>query len=103
MAGKGGKRIGAGRKPKATEENLAAFWKRELPPDKRAELVRRFYTIAIESLDLKAAISAGTLLLAYSIGKPTEKHEHSNPDGSPLLQPVSDALVKIYGATSSNK
>lgn len=30
----------------------------------------------------------------------TEKYEHSNPDGSPLMAPVSDAMLKIYGPQS---
>lgn len=29
-----------------------------------------------------------------------ERIEHSNPDGSPLGQPVADALVKVYGANT---
>ena len=34
-----------------------------------------------------------------------ERIEHSNPDGSPLGQPVADALMKVYGAgtTADNK
>jgi hypothetical protein len=27
----------------------------------------------------------------------TEKMEHSNPDGSPLLAPIADAVMKVYG------
>lgn len=27
----------------------------------------------------------------------TEKIEHSNPDGSPVAQPIADALAKVYG------
>jgi polyhydroxyalkanoate synthesis regulator phasin len=33
----------------------------------------------------------------------TDKVEHGNPDGSPLLQPVADALTKVYGANAANK
>jgi hypothetical protein len=51
--------------------------------------------------DAKAAVSAATLLLGYAYGKPTERHEHSNPDGSPLLQPVAEAMVKVYGSGGS--
>lgn len=31
----------------------------------------------------------------------TEKHEHANPDGTSLLQPVADAMMKVYGSKSS--
>lgn len=40
-------------------------------------------------------------MLNRTLGKPTEHHEHSNADGSPLLQPVADAMTKIYGVTNS--
>jgi phage terminase small subunit len=30
----------------------------------------------------------------------TDKVEHSNPDGTPLMQPVSEAILKIYGNSS---
>lgn len=30
-----------------------------------------------------------------------ERVEHSNPDGSPLLQPVAEAIVKVYGTAKS--
>jgi phage terminase small subunit len=32
----------------------------------------------------------------------TEKVEHSNPDGTPLMQPVADALLKAYGDGGKN-
>jgi hypothetical protein len=83
MAGKGGKRVGAGRKPKAVEEDLAGFWREAITPEKRLALVDRFYEIAMGD-NLKAAVSAGALLLAYSIGKPTEKHEHAGDGGGPI-------------------
>lgn len=36
-------------------------------------------------------------MMNRAFGKPKEQLEHSNPDGSPLLAPVADALTKIYG------
>jgi hypothetical protein len=33
----------------------------------------------------------------------TEKMEHSNPDGTPLLAPIANAVVKVYGTSSSRK
>ena len=32
----------------------------------------------------------------------TERIEHSNPDGTPIVQPIADALVKVYGTSPSN-
>jgi hypothetical protein len=37
-------------------------------------------------------------MLNRALGKPKESVEHSNPDGSPLLSPVADALTKVYGS-----
>lgn len=39
-------------------------------------------------------------MLNRAIGKPKESVEHSNPDGSPLLSPVADAIAKIYGPSN---
>lgn len=32
----------------------------------------------------------------------TERIEHSNPDGTPIVQPIADALVKVYGASPTS-
>lgn len=40
-------------------------------------------------------------MLNRALGKPKEQIEHSGPDGSPLLQPVADALTKIYGTSGT--
>lgn len=40
-------------------------------------------------------------MMNRAFGKPKEQVEHSNPDGSPLLAPVADALTKIYGSGSA--
>jgi hypothetical protein len=87
MKKRGGARPGAGRKPKAVEDDLLGFWQREMTIEKRQAIVNRFYEIALGD-DLKAAVSAGTLLLAYSVGKPTEKHEHSGDGGGPIILKV---------------
>lgn len=44
-------------------------------------------------------------MMNRAFGKPKEQIEHSGPEGSSLLQPVADALTKIYGAANpdSNK
>lgn len=92
----GGRRPGAGRKSKAEELGLVALLEESFSIDDRRAVIQNLTTIAKGS-DLKAAVSASSLLLAYAYGKPTEKHEHSNPDGSSLLAPVAEAMVKIYG------
>lgn len=40
-------------------------------------------------------------MMNRAFGKPKDQVEHSNPDGSPLLAPVADALTKIYGSGSA--
>lgn len=32
----------------------------------------------------------------------TERIEHSNPDGSPIVQPIADALTKVYGTAAAS-
>lgn len=94
----GGRRANSGRKSKAKELGLA-------------EILDRIWTLGdryevIQALNEKAKAGnekAAALLLAYAYGKPTERVEHSNPDGSPLLSPVADAIAKIYGANPNNK
>lgn len=53
-----------------------------------------------KSKDFHERNESRKLLLAYTFGKPTEKHEVFNPDGSPLLQPVAEAMIKVYGASA---
>jgi hypothetical protein len=36
-------------------------------------------------------------MLNRSLGKAAETVKHSNPDGSPLLAPIAEAMVKVYG------
>lgn len=36
-------------------------------------------------------------MLNRALGRPKETVQHSNPDGSPLLEPVAQALLKAYG------
>lgn len=87
MAGKGGKRVGAGRKPKRDEQDQAAFMATHLPYDRRVQLLEAMYQIALSD-NAKAAVTAGSLLLAYAFGKPTERHEHGGKDGGPITVKV---------------
>ena len=83
MAGQGGKRPGAGRKPKAVEGDQSTFINTYLTEDKRVALLEKMYEIAMGE-NLKAAVTAGSLLLAYSLGKPLERVQHGGEDGGPL-------------------
>lgn len=83
MTVKGGKRAGAGRKPKREEDRQVAVISRGLPTEKQEALIQRMYDIAMGD-NLKAAVSAATTLLAYALGRPTEKHEHGGKNGGPI-------------------
>lgn len=52
-----------------------------------------FYYFTTVTPDNKAIDS----MLNRTLGRPKETVEHSNLDGSPLLAPVAEAMVKIYG------
>lgn len=96
VKGVGGKKGRSGRKSRAEEFGLAALLDRVWTIEDRENVIRVLHVNAIEGNERAAG-----LLLSYAYGKPTEKHEHSNPDGSPLLQPVAEALTKIYGSANS--
>lgn len=97
MATRGGKRPGSGRKSKAEELGLSGLLDSVWPIADRRAVISVLHKRAMDGNEKAAA-----LLLAYAYGKPTERHELSNPDGSPLVQPVADAVLKIYGAPKSN-
>jgi hypothetical protein len=97
---RGGKRPGAGRKSNASLLGISDLLNQRLTVQKREKIIDNLFKFATGS-NPKAAVAAAGLLLAYAYGKPTEKHEVSNPDGSPLLQPVAEAMVKVYGSGGS--
>lgn len=99
MAQHGGKRANSGRKSKAEEFGLAALLDKVWTDTNRAKVIRNLHRFAVSKTP--QAVSAASLLFAYAYGKPTERHELSNPDGSALLQPVAEAITKIYGAAKS--
>lgn len=80
---RGGKRVGAGRKPKADEIGIAVLLDKAFPQSEREAVVVNLIRIA-KGDDLKAAVSASSLLLNYTFGKPTEKHEHSGNEGEAI-------------------
>ena len=93
----GGKKGRSGRKSKAEEMDLSGLLDRVWTLEDREDVIKALHAKAVDGNDKAAA-----LLLSYAYGKPTERIEHSNPDGSPLLSPVADALIKIYGAPAVN-
>lgn len=93
----GGARVGAGRKSKAEEFGLAKLLDDCWVVSDRKKVIQVLNKAALKGNDRAAA-----LLLAYAYGKPTERHEHSNPDGSAILQPVADAMMKVYGKPSAS-
>lgn len=91
----GGRRPNAGRKSRAQEMGLSALLDRVWSIENRKAVIKTLHQKAMDGNEKAAA-----LLLSYAYGKPTERVEHSNPDGTALLSPVADALTKIYGATT---
>ena len=91
----GGRRANAGRKSKADEMELAGLLDRVWTLQDREDVIRALHAKAIDGND-----KAASLLLDYAYGKPPERVQHENPDGTALMSPVADAITKIYGATA---
>ncbi|MEW6210157.1 MAG: hypothetical protein AB1631_17455 [Acidobacteriota bacterium] len=88
----GGKRPGAGRKPKVEEKKLRDLLDAGWPEKDRLEAIRIFAARAS-----KGDLESFKILLAYAYGKPKEIHEISGPDGGAVLVDVTVALDKVYG------
>lgn len=99
VKGVGGKKGRSGRKSKAEELGLVALLNRCVTIKDREACLKKLAEDC-KSKDFHERHESRKLLLAYVYGKPTEHHEHANPDGSPLMAPVADALTKIYGSPS---
>lgn len=80
VPGKGGKPGRSGRKPKFDEEELLSLLDSGWPMASRQEAIKMLATRAS-----RGDIEAIKLLMAYSYGKPREKHEVSGPEGRDLL------------------
>ena len=87
---RGGKRAGAGRKPKAVENDLAQLLSKAWPKQKRLEAIKKLADQASDG-DKEAA----KILLAYSYGRPTERKEISGPNGGDI--PIS--IIEFHKAT----
>lgn len=93
----GGKKGKSGRKSKAEEMGLAGLLDRVWPLQDREDVIKALHAKAVDGNE-----KAASLLLAYAYGKPPERIQHENPDGTALLSPVAEAIVKIYGASTGN-
>jgi hypothetical protein len=85
IPGSGGKKGRSGRKSKAVEMGLVPLLDAAFPQKDREAVLANLASIAKSSSDPKAAVSAASLLLGYTFGKPTEKHEHGGKDGGPIV------------------
>lgn len=83
MAKHGGTRARAGRKSKAEELGLVALLDKAFTQSDRENVIQNLVVIA-KGDDLKAAVSASTLLLSYAYGKPKESHALTGESGGPI-------------------
>lgn len=84
---KGGKREGAGRKSKAYETNLKADLDKCFTREDRKACIRQMVRDC-KSKVFQVRNESRKLLLAYTYGKPTEKHEHGGEGGGPITVKV---------------
>lgn len=102
VKGVGGKKGRSGRKSKAEEMGLVALLNRCFTERDRENCIKQL-ALDCDSAEFSVRHESRKLLLAYTFGKPTEKHQHENSDGTPLLSPVADALTKIYGTSNGTE
>jgi hypothetical protein len=88
----GGKRAGAGRPPKSNEEELQDLLKKGWSKKQRLEAIKK----AAHRASL-GDLEALKLLMAYTFGKPKEKHEHSGPDGGSIPVAITGTIDRFYG------
>jgi hypothetical protein len=96
VKGVGGKKGRSGRKSKAEELGLVALLDKCWSEAARERCLKKLAEDC-ESNEFQVRNESRKLLMAYTFGKPKESVAVSNPDGSPLLQPVAEAMVKVYG------
>lgn len=82
--GHGGKRPNSGRKSKAEELGLAALIKASWPEEEQRKAIKKLAQDCNDS-EFHVRHESRKLLLAYTFGKPTEKHEHAGKDGKDLI------------------
>ena len=80
---KGGARPNSGRKSKAEEMGLVALLDKCFTQKDRESCIQKLAEDC-QSEDFHERNESRKLLLAYTFGKPTEKHEHSGEGGGPI-------------------
>ena len=94
--GHGGARPGAGRKPKAVEDDLHQLIKKCLPKKKREAIFSKWVEDA-ESPSRATRERARESLWAYVYGKPGIRVEQPPEAEDNLAPPIGDAIERIYG------
>lgn len=87
MAGTGGKRKGAGRKPLAVELRTKDYLDKNLGEEKKLKLVNRLFEMAMQEYRY------AELLMAYWFGRPTEKMEVNNTGLPENYTPVVNVIT----------
>jgi len=77
----------SGRKTRAEELGLQALLDKCWTPDARKRCLAKLAEDC-ESEEFQIRNESRKLLLAYTFGKPTEKHEHGGTDGGPIVLSV---------------
>lgn len=77
----------AGRKSKAEEMGLKALLDKCWSPQARANCIKKLAEDC-ESSEFQVRNESRKLLMAYTFGKPTEKHEHGGEGGGPIVVKV---------------
>ena len=83
MAGKGGARLGAGRKPKADEERLSDMLSPYIP-----HAIEKVVEIMTNGKQQKDQLAAAKLLIEYQFGKPRQSTDITS-DGEKINIPIS--------------
>lgn len=93
VPGRGGKKGRSGRKPKFDEEELLDLLSSAWPKEARLE--------AMKAMAMRASrgdLEAFKVLMAYSYGKPKERHEITGEDGKDLIpRDITGAIERVYG------
>src|SRR5215208_8107639 len=93
-ASHGGKRSGAGRKPKSSEEELQSLLDSGWPKKERKAAIKKYAERAS-----KGDLESFKVLMAYTYGKPKEKHELTGKDGKDL-NPVLNVFLNAEPTAS---
>lgn len=88
-----GNKASPGRSPRQLEEEYRLRFTQKLTPTKFEEISDRLIKMA-----LQGKLEAIKLVLAYALGMPTQRNEHTGADGSPI-QIIE--IVKDYDTSST--